>query len=259
MKPIRDIQVSQVRIFKEDTIPYEVLSVANKLKELKENFHFSFEQVPFPLSEADKPKIILFKSGEAKLGKRNIIFNVLHFEGRKIVIEVFGTSLEADELFKQLSLFINNLAKSDLLSEEKCLVKTEETKCTVSLDIDFWSIFGDKTKEFISMNVVSALDFPVLSVNPKRLSFEIIFEQNPFLGSHNIMLSPKPLTIEPRTNLPLDERVFYTNGPFSSDVHLQILESFEKTFPFSGGHKPITLKPKPAEGKGTPRRKSQKL
>ena len=258
MKPIRDIQVTQVRIFQEDSIPYEVLSVANKLKDLKENYHFSFEEVPFPLNETDKPKIIVLKSGEAKLEKRNTIFNSLQFEGRKIVIEVFGTSSEANELFKQLSLFISNLANRDLLSDDKCLVKTEETKCTVCLNIDFWSIFHDKTKEFISTNIVSALDRPVLSVNPKRLSFEVVFKQDLSLENHNIRLSPKPFTIEPRTNLPWEERVFYTHSPFSSDVHLQILKTFEKTFQYSGAHEAITFRPKPPVHKIVPRRKPQK-
>ena len=230
MKDVRNLCVTQVRIFQEDVIPYQVFSIANKLKQLKDYYQFSGEEVPFPLHEPQTPKLILFKAGESKLEKETLIINLLAFEGRKITLEIGGKSEGADKVFLDLANFINQLAGLDLLNEGKCLVKTEETKCNVTLDIDFWDVFDEKMKEFIKNDLYLACERPTLSISPKTLSFEIIFEQDPELQKHNVSFAPKHLTVEPRANVPLENRVFYTHSPFDSETHLRLVKSFEDIF-----------------------------
>jgi hypothetical protein len=230
MKDIHNLVVTQIRILPEDTIPYQILGVPSKLKQLKDNYQFGIEEVPFPLFEPESPKVILLKAGEAKLENKTVVFNLLGFEGRKITLEVSGTSKEADEVFLDLANFINKLAGNTLLAEGRCLTKTEETKCIVTLDFDYWNIFSEKMEDFIKNNLLLMCERPVVSISPKRLSFEIIFNQDPELQKHKVSLAPKPFTVEPRANVPLEDRIFYTHSPFDSDTHLSLINSFEQIF-----------------------------
>lgn len=231
MKNIKDLHVSQVRIFPEGTIPYEVLSLPDRLKQLKERYRFGAEQIPFPLQVPNAPKLMIFQMGEAKIENKSTIIDSLQFEGRKMVLEVAASSDIANTVFLDISRLINEMAGDDLLNEEKSLIKTEETRCNVSLEIDYWDVFSNEMKRFVSDILPKMFDRPVAATNPNKLTFEITFTQDfTLFQKQKIHLVPKPLTIEPREGVPFDEHVFFTCSPFESETHLKLIEAFESNF-----------------------------
>jgi hypothetical protein len=231
MKNIKDLHVSQVRIFPEGTIPYEVLSLPDRLKQLKDRYHFGGEEIPFPLHMPNAPKLMIFQMGETKIEDKSTIIDRLQFEGRKMVLGVAASSSIANSVFLDIARLINEMAGDELVSEEKALIKTEETRCNVSLEIDYWDVFSDKMKRFVSDILPKTFDRPVAATNPNKLAFEIIFEQDfALFQKQKIHLVPKPLTIEPREGVPFDEHVFFTCSPFDSEAHLRLIEAFESNF-----------------------------
>jgi hypothetical protein len=189
MKNIQDLHVVQIRIFPRNTIPYEVFSVSERQKQFKEKFHFSTAQIPFPLLAAG-PKVILFESGEIELEERRIIINRLNFEDRKMVLEIVGGSADADAIFGEIASNINVLSNQNRLDEGKCIIKTQETNCAVTLDIDFWDVFSGDMKRFIQNDLSQMIALPTLSINPKKLSFEVTFKQtNEGLQEEGITIS----------------------------------------------------------------------
>lgn len=226
MKEIQDLRVTQIRIFPADTIPYEAFSVSEKLKQVREFFHFSNTQIPFPLL-APGPKVILFESGQFDLKARNLIINRLNLEDRKLVLEIMGSSDEADAIFENIASYINSISGKDRLNEKNCLIKTQETSCLAFLELDFWEVFSGEMKKFIKNELSRALKFPALSINPKKLSFEITFKTPDSLQEEGITISPKEITIEPRAGIPFKKSIFSTHSPFDSDTHLNIIQTFE--------------------------------
>lgn len=235
MKDIQNLTVTQIRILPEDTIPYQILGLHERLKQIKDNYYFSGEEIPFPLHIPGTPKIVTFRMGELKYKDKSVIINQLSFEGRRIVLVVIGTSEDANVVFTDVAKFINRLTDKEILDESKCLVKTEDTQCSVALNIDYWSIFSDKTKQFIDNNLYLMFDQPIVAIEPQKLSFKIIFKQDSDLyDKENIAYSPKLFTVEPRENIPFEKGVYYTYSPFSSEIHLQLIRTFEDTFSKSG-------------------------
>lgn len=229
MKDIKDLHVTQIRIFPVGTIPYSILCVPTKLNKLKDFFHFGSQEIPFPLHDPSTPNVLIFNSGEVAIDSKELVIDKVIFDGRKISLEVSGDSRQADSAFQQIAKFINELTNSSL-DEEKCLVKTNETRCMVNLDLNFWDIFDEEIKTFIKSDLSPNLRSPILSIEPKRMTFEIIFKQVEDLEKEKIALSPKPFTIEPHETTPLEKRIFHTHSPFDSDTHFRVLKGFESTF-----------------------------
>jgi hypothetical protein len=238
MKNIQNLHVAQVRIFPEDTIPHQIFSLPEKVKQFKDRYHFAGEEIPIPLQIPGSPKVIIFQLGEAKVEGSSIIIDRFQIEGRKMVLEVAGSSNVANMVFLDIAGFVNEMAGDASLTEERTLTKTEETKCTVFLQIDYWDVFSDKMKQFIRDDLRKAFDRPVFVTNPSKLTFDIIFDQDiDLFRKHRIHFAPKPLTIEPREGIPFDEQIFSTYSPFGSEVHLRLIEAFEKLFEAEIGRK----------------------
>lgn len=238
MKNIQNLHVTQVRIFPEDTIPHQIFSLPEKFKQFKDRYHFAGEEIPIPLQIPGSPKVIIFQLGEAKVEGSSIIIDRFQIEGRKMVLEVAGSSNVANMVFLDIAGFVNEMAGDASLTEERTLTKTEETKCTVFLQIDYWDVFSDKMKQFIRDDLRKAFDRPVFATNPSKLTFDIIFDQDiDLFRKHRIHFVPKPLTIEPREGIPFDEQIFSTCSPFGSEVHLRLIEVFEKLFEAKIGRK----------------------
>lgn len=231
MKNIQNLHVTQIRIFPEDTIPYQIFSLPERIKQLKERYHFGGQEIPIPLQLPGSPKVIIFQMGEVKIEDSSTVIDRLQFEGRKMILEVAGSSSVSDKVFLDIADFVNEMVGNVSLSEEKRLTKTQETKCNVTLEIDYWDVFSDKMKRFIKDDLREAFDRPVFETNPSKLTFEIIFDQDiNLLQKQRIQFSPKSFTIEPREGIPFDEHVFYTCSPFDSEVHLRLVETLENLF-----------------------------
>jgi len=229
MKEIQDLHVTQIRIFPADTIPYETFSVSEKLKQFKDVFHFSNTQIPFPLS-GPGPKVILFESGEFDLKKRNIILNRLNLEDRRLVLEITGSSDEADAIFEIIASYVNSISNKVRLNEKNCLIKTQETSCLAFLELDFWDIFSSEMKKFVKNELSQFIKLPALSINPKNFSFGVTFRTDDSLQEEGITISPKEITIQPRAGIPFKKRIFFTQSPFDSDAHLKMIQTFENCF-----------------------------
>ena len=229
MKDIKDLHVTQIRIFPVGTIPYSTLCVPTKLNKLKDFFHFGSQEIPFPLHDPNTPNILILNSGEVAIDGKELVIDKLAFEGRRILLEVSGDSRETDSAFQQIAKFISELTPSSL-DEEQCQYKTQETRCMVNLDLNFWDIFSEAMKAFIKSDFSPKLTSPILSIEPKKLTFEITFKQVEDLEKEKIALSAKPFTIEPVEATPLEKRIFHTHTPFDSDKHLQVIKAFERTF-----------------------------
>jgi len=233
MKDIKDIHVTQIRIYPVGSIPYHILCIPTKLNQLKDFFHFGAQEIPFPLYDPNTPNLIMFNSGEIAVDDKNVIIDKLAFEGRKITLEVAGESKDADFAFLQITNFLNELTKKNDLDENNCLVKSDETKCVAHLDIDYWDIFSEGLRKFLKSALPKNFREPFISIESRKVTFEIIFKQPDDLQKEKIGLSPKSFLIEPYEATPLEKQIFHTHSPFDSDTHFQVIKTFESFFPLT--------------------------
>lgn len=227
---IIEISATQIRIFKEDTIPYHILLKPDKIKNLVERLAFQSHEIPFPISDVNAPRILNLRAGEVKINQKSIFIYYLNFENRKVVAKIKGTTHDAITAFEEISSILCEIIDGLSLHFSNVILKSDETECVAQLDIDYYSLFSPKLKKFLKTNLMSKLSEKAESVVPKQFSFEIRFFQPQKYSKYNITLSRKIFTLEPRPNTSLEDRIFYTKSPCPSETHLELLKEIEEIF-----------------------------
>ena len=230
MKIIKGPTVTQVRIYPQDTIPYTDLAIRKKFDQFREKFSFSRMEIPSSFYEPGAPKIINLSGGSITIDNETILINSLNFEERKIVLIIEASSDKADKAFDIIGEELKSIDRYKNFSSSSYLIKTEETECTVQLNIDYYRFFSRQFNSFIKRTVVRSPKQPARKISLKNLSFEISFKQDKMLEDVRILMVPKLFTIEPRLGTREEERVFFTRSPNDSETHLKLLSELEILF-----------------------------
>lgn len=231
MKDIKDLVVTQIKIFPADYIQYGYLMRPDFIDFLVKKYKFEEQKTPFNFYSPGEPKLLIFRGGEFNFENNKIIIHTFQFEDRKIILEVTGSSKAAKNIFEALEKDIRDFDPSKSFKIEDASFHSETTFCIVTLDVNFMDIYSKKFKEFINNNFASRLKNDYLNIFPKVMRFEVEFKPDlKLLQNESITLSPKTITIEPRGKSGIKKKVFQTESPFDSDTHLKLLEDFEKMF-----------------------------
>lgn len=228
MKNIRELTVTQIRIFPSDYIPYSYLLRKEFIDHIIKKYKFQNNEMPFEHAPSNAPRVLIFSSGEYKFEGKKIIIKKLVFDERRIITEAICTSQEAKRLFNAIANDIRKFEQEKQFKASDVIFLGEETSCVVSLNIDYMGIFSDNFKSFVSDDFVNQLEHSYFEIYPKTIRFEVSFRPDEKLMKHRISLSPKQLVIEPRTEHSLEDQMFFTSTPCDTDTHLKILNSFEK-------------------------------
>jgi hypothetical protein len=226
MKNIVDITVTQVRVYATDSLPFADLRRADNLKTVKETFRFeNIQSDPLGLQ-------LGFSNGTFEHRGKSVHILSLTVEPRRVLIQVRGRSSMADALYSAFSDILANFAGQPKGSKFEPLLKAEETACVATLDIDFDDLVAPPLLRFIQTDGKAKLRTEFgspKSVTFKTLSFEVKYSPvSPQLEEHDVALSSKLMTFEPRLATPLREKRFFTSSPTDSETHLAILEALEK-------------------------------
>lgn len=230
MKLIKGPIVTQVRIFPQDTIPYTDLAIRKNFDRFKEKFSFSKAEIPFPFYEPAAPKVINLSGGSVNIDNESFLIRSLNFDERKIVLIIEAPSDRADRVFDAIGEELKGIDRYKNFSPSNYLIKTEETECTVHLDIDYHRFFSRKFLSFIKRSITKYPQQPLRKVTLKSLSFEISFKQDKILEEVRISIVPKPFVIEPRFATREEDKIFYTRSPYDSKTHLRLLRELESLF-----------------------------
>jgi hypothetical protein len=226
MKDIVDITVTQIRVYPVDSLPYAPLRLATNTKAIKEAFHFESVQID-PLGGQ-----IVFSNGVFEQRGKSAQLLSLTIEQRRLAIQIRGRSPLANAFYSAFSTILKGLSKECKAATLEPLLEAEETACVASLNIDFDELIAPSLLKFIQGEAKERLrtSYGVpKSIAFKNLTFEVKYNlANPNLEEHEVALSNKLLTIEPRLATPMRERRFYTISPTDSETHIGMLESLEK-------------------------------
>jgi len=234
MKEIVDLTVGQVRVFPTDRLPFADLRAPSSTKAIKDTFHFE-NVLADPIGAQ-----ITFNNGTFE--SKGKLVNILAFaiEQRRMQLQVRGQSAMADAFYSAVWGVLPGAGKRGRRPEPEPLVKVEETTCIATLDIDFDELIAPQLLRFIMTEAKERLrtNFGIpRSIAFKGLSFEVKYSaKDPSLEEHDVVLSNKLLTIEPRAATPMRERRFYTSSPTDSETHLALLEKLEQEVS-AGRHK----------------------
>jgi len=224
MKDVTELTVSQVRIFPSDCLPFTYLALESNAKVVKDALQFDrFQTSAVP---------IIFENGSFEQGGRTVLVSSLTVEPRRTILKVLGNSEEASAAH---ALFENALRRFDPRGSDSSydrIVLTEETSCVATLDVSYDELFSSSLSRFLGTVARERLTTEYASptqIGLKRLSFEVRYEpSDASIRDHDVMISQKLITIEPRAGTPLKERRFFSSTPADSSTHLALLEALEQ-------------------------------
>lgn len=221
MRDIVELNVSQVRIYPTDCLPYP---------EIHANVILIQDLLKFKNVQTDG-LAHNFTEGVYLSDPRPILITLLTIDPRKVALRVRGTSADADAIYALLWKTFTMVGGRPL--QDAPLVKTEESFCVATLDIDFAELIAPSLSEFLrndgrpklntAAGEVKAIDFKALSFNLRYTPKSDILEQT------GIALSPKTLVLEPRAGTTMQERRFYASSPTDTSTHLALLAGLEQS------------------------------
>lgn len=221
MKNVSQLTSSEVRIFPPDVIPFRLLITPRATSALKAALEFGDAGVNLEAGE------VFFQNGTLKLpDSALVVISLLTISDRKIAVQVAGPSEEVELVFSRLTEILVG-AGADSVTVDPLLV-ARETKCVVDLDFSWSDLFSPHIKSFVE-ELLTASEAPGARPSLKAFTLRLIlgYDTPPQLKDYGIGMNDKLFTIEPRTDVPLNQNRFFTHSPTPSEVHLKLIQRLE--------------------------------
>jgi len=244
MPVVTNLYVTQGRIFAPDIVPYRL--VITPLGTSLINQAFGFRDANWSQENLD----YVFQDGTFEYQGGNLPITWLGFNDRRIVIQVLGDSDAAHAVYSFLCEALTQLTPG--FQEARPLLLNEETSCTVRLSFDWRALLNpalvdlvsDKVKEFTTEEARRFI---------KGLSIRFTIgavTADERLRDYGVSLFDQTIAVEPKANVPLSERIYFTYSPFDSDTHLKLISDLETNLSRKGasgrrGQAPLRSRQRP--------------
>ena len=220
--------------FRSDELRLSVLSMESVRQRLNDLFHFqaggigapipTFGTVPTPLP----PGLVLDFGAFLSPDGLVVPIRFLHFEQRRIVIDVAGPSSAIDGIFAQLFEGLSDLHASDgspVIGTPDQILEYSEVSAQFSFDLD--EILAPALRTLVAStrgtgertNDMVIAPTLYIQVQPKA-------EESPG-GITNP--NSRILQFAFRTGTRPDERIYFSGAPLDSEAHLAYLSAFERS------------------------------
>jgi hypothetical protein len=227
MKDISQLVVTQVRIFAPDDLPFRSMLTQEGRDTVVSAFKFSGVT---PNASGGE---FLFAGGTFRADNTALptVVSSLTIGERRVAIEVGGDSLTASQVFRAVAELLKSL-QGDARPSAEPLILTQTTVCVARLDFDWSALFSEGFVEFASASLVQQASSKYAKARIERASLGVTLNYmiaEPGLSLAGIAVSAKQFYIEPRANVPLSERRYFTTSPTDSETHLGLLRELERS------------------------------
>jgi hypothetical protein len=217
--------IHHILLFKFDEIPLARLIQRATLAQLTALFEFSEVNV------SENNQVVNAINGVCKDEFGDHPLNRLVIEERRILIDLVGSTRDADRMTIQVKAFLANLAGRADENFLTTIVKSEESEIIAKLNFTSEKLFAPELLRFLQEKAEQAFsyDFAQAVITPAPIPFLVQFRtDSSMLDDYRISLSRKELIIGPRPGYPLAEKVYYSKAPTSTDIHIELLLDLEK-------------------------------
>lgn len=223
--------------FKIDDLRLSTLSIQTIQQEIQKLFNFQSSTIgtPMPTFGAVSPTFppgIVFNIGVWIHQEKQIVpIRFIHFEQKRIVIDVAGPTTAIDGIAERLFQFLSGLQAADgspAVGEPEYILDYSEITAQFPLSLD--AIFSKPLRRLLSktMNLEignkSMRMIPTIAVQAFPTD-----EVLPEVPSPN---DPHAFTFALRSGRQPDERIYFSGAPLASEAHLAYLDELEAALKF---------------------------
>lgn len=222
MRKLRNIAVTQYRLFAPDLIPYRMIATPRGAGVIEKvmGFHGTERH-----QEIDQ---LIFRDGSFQMEENGplIVIPEMHINERRVIISVEGNSEAGDKAYAMLRGIFVRLG--DRFGDAEPRLMTEETRSVVELDFEWSSLLNPDVVEFAG-DFIAGHAVGLAQQYIKTMSVQIVIggQLSEELAGSGITVADKALVIEPRIDVPLSERVYFVRSPSDSETHLALVRDLE--------------------------------
>jgi hypothetical protein len=212
------------KIYKPDVIPFRFLCTRSAMEFLVAFLKFRDSAI------GEGPEII-FQAGTFVIENQSpIVVNGLSINDRRVVIDVAGPTEGAEAVAVALRDLFKKIEPAQEFASSDPLITTHDTECVAAMDFEWSQLVSDTVAEFAMGPALRAAEGKnTARIATLALKFTIAFTaSDPGLIENGVTLSDKLLTIEPRSNTPLKDRLFFTSSPLDTESHMRLFSELEK-------------------------------
>lgn len=226
---VKSRSVTAVFLVKNGELPFAKLLNRNIIEKLVDDFAFA-KGVDVIQAPNQVPTIVL-KNGILVIDTKQLAILRLQFEPRKIIIDVEGSSEEAEYAYRSLVKSLIELSEEPDDQFLNPLLTAIETTILSHLNFPAERLI---TPELVAMvdkyiNGKSQNESFVSRTNPAQVSFQVEYLPSDFdLSDYRIGLSRKELTIGPLKGYPLANQMYESKAPLDTTTHESLLIELEQ-------------------------------
>lgn len=226
MRNVRQLTVKQFRIYPADIIPVELFLGARGLRPLVEELGFRDLRADEQTGEV---VLVAGLVGSGDGEDEGIQITELRLGERRVALEVYGSSANCTAAFSRVAEILSEADPLRRLENNKPVLLTQETACSVDLDFPWQKLFNPALVEFLERDSSQFLDADQVHARLKQLGlrFAFSFETRDDDLQDLVTFFDKQLALEPRVGVPLNARRYFTQSPVDSDTHFRLLEELE--------------------------------
>jgi hypothetical protein len=224
MKDIAEINVTQVRIYPSDAIPFQELSAGKNPEVLRDALQFREIQ--------PEGRGLAFSNGLFVGPHGPTVVSTLSVDPRRILLRVRGRSAQAHAVQRRIWEVLASISASRVGSAvDSPLVTSQETNCVATLAISFDELVAPTLLRFLRGNGKTLLSVEAgaaKGIDFQSLAFTVSYDTgDPSLQERGVALVNKPIIVQPRAGTAIREKRFFTSSPTDSETHIALVEKLE--------------------------------
>lgn len=218
--------------FHADDLRLSTLSLKPIQEQIQQLFHFQSSTMGTPIPTfgdvpATYPPGFVFNMGVWLSPEQQIIpIRFLHFEQRRVVIDVAGPSTAITAIYEQLLLFLHQMQAADgspIIGQPERILDYSEITSQFQLSLD--EMFISSLRKLFTKTVI-----PIESKQPLTLVPTLAL--GAYQNNQELNATPNPnesqtFTLTLRVGTRPEERIYFSAAPLDSEAHLTYLANLE--------------------------------
>lgn len=222
------LDVTRVRVYPRDQIPFWKLSTETVALAIQDLFNFSEVDLD---SKEENPVLEFSRGYLSHADDIESPLQYLHINAAKIELSAYGDDELIDRALNRLATYLDEFVPSHTENWfHEPVVESYDTIWIGHLNVDSFAFLHPKWAE-INKGIDDAIRTPFLEPSLSLLDFSLrVSYESKRRELQNLYSVDGVFRLEPRADVPPENRVWFSRSPLRSEKHLDLLKHIENHF-----------------------------
>ncbi|MCJ7585544.1 MAG: hypothetical protein MUO30_12350 [Anaerolineales bacterium] len=221
---------TQIIMLPHEQLPFEMLANRKYFELLIQRY--SFGQVDQIRDPNGTMSSLLFSNGLYHVeSSPDVAIQRLSVESRKVVIAIEGATSYAEKMWGEIREALHVVTPTNDNNDLTPVLVTNESEIMAHLDFPAGAFFSSPFDDFFQKEVIEKTSSSLATshIGSSGVSFSIDYvPETDMPNDRRINLVRKEFNIKTAIGYPVNDQIYSSSGPISTDVHIDLLQHLEK-------------------------------